>query len=241
MLAPSATPIAEFRGLSSTAKLRSVAEAAGLHGARLADLCRGEEIDLEAVGRLLVAMQQASRPVDGKQLGTIGKEAFRAGLVRELGVADASFRYEQSRVRAGRRAARRDDAAGRARSGVRGARPLTSLRRLVLTGVNWAPTIEPAFPSLVRALSRANVQPDDPVVLAVHLALPAVSFSDRGKGRLTVDVRTVLDPAIEKVTRDWTKAKRQRTRMEQSALKRLTEQLTTRSTSRPRSKRPAFR
>ena len=217
--------IAEFRGLSSTAKLRSVAEAAGLRGARLADLCRGEEIDLEAVGRLLVAMQQASRPVEGKQLGTIGRESFRTGLVRELGVSDASYRYARvERVQVGEKIA--GTTLPVVLEAAFGVLDPDVNRRLVLTGVNWSPTMEPAFPSLTRALYAANVQPDDPVVLAVHLALPAVSFSDRGKGRLTVDVRKILDPAIERVTREWTKAKRQRLRMEQSALKRLTEDLT---------------
>jgi DNA topoisomerase VI subunit B len=216
--------IAEFRGLSSTAKLRAVAKAAGLHGARLADLCHDEQIDLGAVGPLLAAMRQASRPVDGKQLGTIGKEAFKTGLVRQLGVSDGSFRYERlERVLGGERLA------GTTLPVVLevgfGVLDRDVRRRLVLTGVNWSPTLEPAFPSLQRALSDANVRPDDPVVLAVHVALPAVSFSDRGKGRLTVDVRSILDPAVEKVTREWTKAKRQRLRMQRSALNRFMERL----------------
>jgi len=216
--------IAEFRGLSSTAKLRAVAEAAGLHGARLADLCQGDQIDTDAVERLLAAMQAASRPVDARQLGTIGKEAFKTGLVRELGVLAPSFRYERiERVLVGKQLAGTtipvvlEVAFGMLDPDVD--------RRCVLTGVNWSPTIEPAFPSLPRALLAANVQPDDPVVVAVHVAYPAVSFSDRGKGRLTVDVRSILDPAVEKVTREWTKAKRRQIRMQESAYKRMIEAL----------------
>lgn len=218
--------IKEFRGLTSTARLKSVTEAAGLRGTALADLCSTDGVDPDAARRLLAAMQAESRAVEAKHLGIIGRETLRARLVKSYGVAEASFTYEKiERVLTGSRLAGTTiPVVLEVAFAVRKSGEDNDGGRQVLTGVNWTPTIgDGTFPSLIAALTRANVTDDDQVVVVVHLATPAVAFTDRGKHRLSVDVHTVLDPAVEKVARTWTKAKRQRTKIQQAELKQLTE------------------
>src|SRR5262245_46324319 len=55
--------VCEFAGLSSTAKQKQVTEAAGLSRASLHDLVVGSDVSHDGVRGLLVAMQEACRPV----------------------------------------------------------------------------------------------------------------------------------------------------------------------------------
>lgn len=55
--------VAEFRGLSSTAKQKSIAAATGLPRARLSDLWDGEQLNSVAIEALLTSMKAESRPV----------------------------------------------------------------------------------------------------------------------------------------------------------------------------------
>jgi hypothetical protein len=74
--------IAEFRGLSATAKQKKVSAEAGLERAYLHDLVTGKtQLDKVAIGRLLDAMKGASKPVKPEALGVLGEPHFRALLV----------------------------------------------------------------------------------------------------------------------------------------------------------------
>ena len=55
--------VAEFRGLSATAKQKTVSAAAGLERAHLHDLVIHGQLDKVAIRRLLLAMQGASKRV----------------------------------------------------------------------------------------------------------------------------------------------------------------------------------
>ena len=66
-----------FRGLSSTQRRSTVAAATGLTGAKLSALLDGRSIDTGRAGRLLTAMQAASRPPKPAALGGVGKDLRR--------------------------------------------------------------------------------------------------------------------------------------------------------------------
>ena len=61
--------VAEFDGLTGTAKQTKVLDATGLSCADLSSLVAGDEIDAAAAGRLLAAMKAHSRPVKPKRSG----------------------------------------------------------------------------------------------------------------------------------------------------------------------------
>ena len=70
--------VAEFRGLSGTAKQKAIAAAAGLPRARLTRPVGRRPRKRSAA--LLAAMQAQSRPVKPADLGVIGREHLRRRL-----------------------------------------------------------------------------------------------------------------------------------------------------------------
>ncbi len=54
--------MSEFHGLAGTAKQKTVVNAAGLTNGWLHDLIAGDDVDIEAVTKLLNAMKAAARP-----------------------------------------------------------------------------------------------------------------------------------------------------------------------------------
>jgi hypothetical protein len=66
--------VAEFRGLSGTAKQKKVLEATGLGRASLSALRNGDGLDVGLIETLLAAMRSNSAPVKPEQLGAIGKD-----------------------------------------------------------------------------------------------------------------------------------------------------------------------
>src|SRR5712692_2898948 len=80
--------VSEFAGLSGSQYQRKVIERAKVVGCSLAGLSEG------AIGRLLEAMQKATRPVVPQRLGIIGEDHFRKTLLA-LGVAENSFEYKK--------------------------------------------------------------------------------------------------------------------------------------------------
>lgn len=206
--------IGEFRGLSSTVKQKTIAATAGLAGLRLADICDDEMLDTGAIERLLDAMRDESRAVEAKQLGAIGRENVTERLVRDLGALPGTVRY-----RAVELLTDPEEVPILLEVGF-GLSTSDQPRRRVLTGVNWAPTLAAPFRGLDDILAEANIQPGDPVVLLVHVAMPVVSFTDRGKTALGVDLTDVLRDAVTVVTKGWTKAKRGQQKATASALRR---------------------
>ena len=69
--------VAEFRGLSATAKQKLVLDATGLARAPLSALIEGNGFDHRKIKKLLAAMKEQSQPVKPEMLGSIGKEHFR--------------------------------------------------------------------------------------------------------------------------------------------------------------------
>ena len=83
-------------------------------------------------------------------------------------------------------------------------------RRLV-TGLNWSPTIDNPIGELGQLLQSQRVDQGDPVVFVAHIACPRFAYTERGKGRIALgwgSLREDLEAAVERVTADWRKAKK---------------------------------
>jgi hypothetical protein len=175
--------VAEFRGLSGTAKQKKLLEATGLGRASLSGLRNGDGLDQAAVINLLDAMRAQSRPVKPAQLGVIGEAHLRQRF-EAAGCQMESFQCK-------RVAGCTDNIPWVIETGF-GWCPETSQRRLV-TGVNWSPGIINPFrvlgrfgASLDTILSQARADADEPVILVLHMACPRVEYLDRGKSAVVV-------------------------------------------------------
>ena len=87
--------VAEFRGLSGTAKQKAVTAAAGLSGAYLHDLVEDDDVALLPVARLLIAMQRASRAVKADALGVLGERHLATHLVTHYQAEPNSLKYRK--------------------------------------------------------------------------------------------------------------------------------------------------
>jgi DNA topoisomerase VI subunit B len=178
--------VADFRGMSGSAKQKAACESAGLLRSRLTDLIVNGEVDANKAGRLLDAIQSQARPVKAKQLGVIGEEHLRACCLA-AGGQESSFEYRKVL----------HDADGE--------RPLVVEtcfaycpnelnQRRIVTGVNWSPGIKNPFrqlgavgQSLDALLASKYAGHKEPIVFVLHVASPKVSYSDRGKSAVVFE------------------------------------------------------
>jgi DNA topoisomerase VI subunit B len=175
--------VAEFRGLSGTAKQKTVLDATGLARAPLSVLIKCNGFVRPKVEQLLAAMRASSAPVKPEMLGIIGKEHFRQRLAA-AGCEMESFEY--------RRVVDTEDGIPWVIETAFAWCPKATQRRLI-TGVNWSPGIINPFRelgdygmSLDTMLTRARADTDDPVILVIHIACPRVEYTDRGKSALVL-------------------------------------------------------
>jgi DNA topoisomerase VI subunit B len=175
--------VAEFGGLSGTAKQKAVLEEAGVSRTLLADLAPGGELDSELVGKLLVAMQRYGKPVKPLTLGPLGQDHLLARF-QELGCQPESFKYRQFPGT--------KDGVPRVLEAAFAWCPELPERRLV-SGVNWSPGIINPFRELGRTgksldavLEEQRCGVDEPVCLLVHLISPRVEYTDRGKSAVVI-------------------------------------------------------
>ena len=131
--------LAEFDGLSSTGKRKAVLEAVGLQRAPLSSLLLRDrdEFDHDLVGRLLAAMQAATRPVKPKALGPLGKDNVAEALECWGGDPD-TFRYKM--ITGG------DYGVPWVAEAAFAYRPDSDSQEL-LYGINWSPGLERPFPA----------------------------------------------------------------------------------------------
>jgi hypothetical protein len=175
--------IAEFRGLSGTAKQKAILARAHVSGVQLRDLVRQGDVDRHAVAALRDAMRAESRPVKPAALGVLGEAHLRVWLETQ-GARLSTFRYK--------RIADLDTDSGL---------PFVveiawAVRddpdpRRVLTGINFAPTLADPYRTLKGyglgldgLLSSLHVNPRDPITVVLHLACPHLNYTDRGKSSL---------------------------------------------------------
>jgi hypothetical protein len=131
--------ISEFRGLSGSAKQKTVLKATGTSRTVLADLFHNGEADQAAIGRLLAAMQDATTPVKPQDLGIIGKEHI-AQRFAAAGADLATFKYK--------RILRDDDGVPSVIEVAFAYCPQMPPVRRIVTGVNWSVGIRNPFRQL---------------------------------------------------------------------------------------------
>ena len=175
--------ISEFRGLSGTAKQKTILSRVPLAGVHLHDLIKGGDVDRAVVTSLLEAMRAESKPVKPLALGPLGEPHIRMWLTTHGGTTE-TVRYK--------RLADVDDATGLPFlvELAFAARKDHEPRRLS-TGINWAPTLVDPFRAfegyglgLDGLLNSLHVRPNDPVTFVLHLACPHLNYTDRGKSSL---------------------------------------------------------
>jgi DNA topoisomerase VI subunit B len=176
--------VAEFRGLSGTAKQRAVLEATGLAREKLSALRNAHGLDAQALARLLAGMRTHSSPVKPASLGVIGRDHLAARFAA-LGCTMETFNYT-------RKADVSEDGLPWVLETAFGWCETLPGRRSII-GVNWSPGIVNPFrelgvgQSLDTILERQKVGRDEPVILFLHLAQPRVQYADRGKSNVVVD------------------------------------------------------
>jgi DNA topoisomerase VI subunit B len=162
--------VGEFRGLSGTAKGKTICEAAGAERLSLADFhARGAG----AAAALLAAMKLHSRPVKPRDLGVVGSDHLRARFA-EFGADPETFVYKCVELEhdglpyviEAAFACRGDDDEDGAD---------------IIEGFNFTPAIGASPFRLEGRLAEARVQGCDPVIGFVHLTSPRLDFLDKGK------------------------------------------------------------
>ena len=197
--------VRSFDGLTSTIKAKQVVAAAGLESAWLHDLVHDDDIDAQAVRRLLEALRRATRPVKPKALGVIGVEHLSSCLVKDWGCTEQSVRYKKVLGYA-------DDLPFvlEVAFGVHDDDVDQDFRRII-TGVNWSPALKCPFDQLPYRLGEMRIDEDDPVTVVVHLAYPRPEFTDRGKSKMSLPLGIIkaLAQCVEAVGKCWKQEKRQ--------------------------------
>lgn len=194
--------IREFHGLSSTGKAKAVAQASDLTGAMLRDLVCNGDVEMVKVKALLAAMQQAARPVKPEALGVLS-EAHCKGRLKQYGATPDSMEY--------RRALGDMNGLPYVLEVAFGVLADADYIRILRVGINFSPALSQPFTALDTALNEARCTYNDPVVMLVHLACPAIQFSDRGKSKalLPAPIADDLQRLVKSAIARFAKAKRQ--------------------------------
>jgi hypothetical protein len=171
--------ISEFRGLSGSAKQKAVLDEVGAARASLASYFGYPAADHAANAKLLAACQKHTRPVKPGDVGAIGKDHLEAIFVAG-GVEPKSFRYL--------RGFDSQDGVPYVVEVAFGWVEKSDTRRRMITGANWSAAIGNPFRSfgsvgegLESVLAEQRAGRAEPVYYLVHLAMPRLEYTDRGK------------------------------------------------------------
>ena len=208
--------IAEFRGLSATAKTKAICDSLGLSRRSLADVV----VDPPFVARLLHAMKEGSRAPRPKDLGVIGRDHLLQRFIA-AGAQEDSFDYQMSAFEhdglpyvvevafayaPGLAERANDEEADDSdeypilpdpeeeaeRYGMERDKRRDRVRRMV-TGLNFSASVG-ANPfrelrdrqGLDGLLNQQYAGPDEPVIVFVHLTTPRLMFLDKGKSSVAL-------------------------------------------------------
>ena len=170
--------VAEFSGLSGSAKQKAVLDSVGLSRAPLSAMAADGQLDLDTIRALRIAMQRESRAIKPAALGIIGEDHLRQRLCLLRGGDIDTFRYSRNSAQP----------TGCPRHRGRLAYAPGDDDRSVIAGVVWSPSVHGVpFDSLGRDWTLAALLQEqrcgrgEPIILAVHLAIPRVSFPTLGK------------------------------------------------------------
>lgn len=178
--------VAEFDGLTGTAKQKKVLAETALARTRLSGLVKGRSLRPGVVGALLAAMQKHAKPVKPKALGTIGRPHFERRFA-EAGCVMESFAYS-------RQFGHTADGRPWIIETAFGMLADQAARRRLITGVNWSPGIVNPFRSLGACgrscdtvLANQRIDGADPVILVLHTTCPKPQYTDRGKSAVVLE------------------------------------------------------
>ncbi len=176
--------IAEFRGLTATAKQKKLLADLGMARTSLESLVVDGRLDREQLERLLGAMQAETRAVKATALGVIGKDHLLARLP-DTELVRESFAYcrrvddDPANPRIAETAFAFDDTA--------------FARRLLLIGLNNSVALSEAgafrelgVDGLGGLLGKQYADADAPIAFLLHLTGARLSFTDRGKSAVAL-------------------------------------------------------
>ena len=183
--------VAEFRGMSGTAKQKAVLAETGASHVALHNFFGLHKANTKNIAKLLAALKQHTKPVNPAELGIIGKEHFY-GLMESAGGDPKTFTYNRSVSQASGIPRVVEFAFGIHREGLGNAGP--GPRRKIITGVNWSPGINNPFRQLGRGgesldglLAEVRANTSQPVIAVLHVASPLIAYTDRGKSAIVVE------------------------------------------------------
>ena len=183
---------AQFRGMSATERQKQVVHEVGASHLSLLRFFGSETaVNHQRMEKLLLLLQQHTRPVRPELLGVIGEEHFRKLCVTAGGEPE-SFKYFVSP---------QHDEDGRPyvieivtcayKKWVRGKDERRG--RYLVTGVNFSATLENPFNTfrgmegMDEILTDLRADSYAPVIVAVHYASPHIEYLDRGKSRVSLE------------------------------------------------------
>jgi DNA topoisomerase VI subunit B len=177
--------IAEFRGLTSSAKQKRVLDDTGLARQSLEALTDGIVLDDGRISDLLAAMKTHATPVAPRVLGIIGMLHMKHRC-EELGAEMESFSY-------GKKVGVTDGLPWVIETAFAWRGDHVDNGRVLISGVNWSAGLTNPFrqlgkmgESLDAVLAEQRVYRNDPVIFLLHAACPRVAYSDRGKSAVVL-------------------------------------------------------
>lgn len=180
--------IAEFRGLSSTAKQKKVLDVTGLTRVNLSAMVKDDMVDVDKVIALLIAMKEHTKPVKPAALGVIGKDNFTKKF-GSCGCDMKTFNYNKV-------VGTNDDDNDlpfviESAFGWFGENAKDERR--FIKGVNWSTAILNPFrelgkvgSSLDSILEQQRIGRREPVIFLLHCAYPRIEYTDRGKSAIVI-------------------------------------------------------
>ena len=206
--------IADFRGLSGTAKRRDICEAVGASRQRLDAFFDAGDF---ALCHLLDEMKKASKPVKPRDLGIIGEDH----ALSMIGGEPATQHYKRVEVEV--------DGVPYLIEAAFGYRP-DDERRMMVAGLNWSISVA-GNPfgrlgwgdGLGAVLTERRAGRDEPIAFFLHVATPKPAFLDKGKSivDLPVEVEAAILAAARQVTDAWAKQRKREEREASAKLKRM--------------------
>lgn len=182
--------LAQFAGLSSTAKRKQISE--------LINATHIDSLLPEHLKKLLQQMKQHSAAPSPKALGSIGQADCIAFFKKFCFQDSVKYRSKNTVV----------DADGCAVPFVVvtafGELVNCKSRRILFSGINFTPTIKNDWENWATNYECQNYRP---VALLVHISCPKLQHTDKGKSSpsLPFEVNELIDQCLEHVTKEWCK------------------------------------
>jgi DNA topoisomerase VI subunit B len=183
--------ISEFRGMTATAKQKLVLAETGASHVSLHNYFGVHKANTANIAKLLTSIQKHTKPVQAAELGIIGKEHLYR-MMEDAGGDHTTFTYNRSFGETNGIPRVIEFAFGIHRDGL--AAGGRAPARKFIPGVNWSPGINNPFrqlghggDSLDAILSDVRANTSQPVIGALHLACPRVTYTDRGKSAIVVE------------------------------------------------------